>query len=151
MINLYPTKCNICGGKVVYTSNAAIYGRQYGSGYCYYCTNCGAYVGTHEPEPKKAYGILANAQMRTMKINCHAIFDNKWLGKPKARKKQKDLYRWLSVMMNIPLEECHFGYFDAEQLQKAYDILKQIENEELIYDNKGNIINLFDKRKENTL
>ena len=48
-ICLYPKTCNICGGEVIYTTNDKIYGKRYGSGYCYLCTNCGAYVGTHRP------------------------------------------------------------------------------------------------------
>lgn len=44
MINTHPTRCNICGGPVTYGSNARIYGREYGSGYCYLCQSCGAYV-----------------------------------------------------------------------------------------------------------
>ena len=39
-MNLSPKICNICGGKVVHTSNADIYGKQYGSGYCYLCIDC---------------------------------------------------------------------------------------------------------------
>lgn len=64
MIDLYPRKCNLCGGDVIYTSNSRIYGREYGSGKCYYCTKCHAYVGTHKPEPRKALGLLANPEMR---------------------------------------------------------------------------------------
>ena len=30
MIDKYPTVCNLCGGKVIYTSNARIYGKEYG-------------------------------------------------------------------------------------------------------------------------
>ena len=60
MINTQPKICNICGGKVIYTSNAAVYhGRQYGSGYCYLCLNCGAYA-----RPKEALRLLADASMR---------------------------------------------------------------------------------------
>ena len=29
MIDLHPIKCNICGGRVIYTSNTAIYGKAY--------------------------------------------------------------------------------------------------------------------------
>lgn len=146
MIDLYPTKCNICGGKVIYTENSTIYGKPYGSGYCYLCTQCGAYVGTHEPRPKEAFGILANKEMRDLKMACHELFDRKWLGKKKARKKRKDLYRWLSKLMNVPEEYCHFGYFDLEQLKKAYWILKTVENEDLVYDNQGNITNLINNK-----
>ena len=67
MINTHPTHCNICGGPVTYCSNARIYGREYGSGYCYLCEQCGAYVGTHKPRPREALGLLADEPMRTGK------------------------------------------------------------------------------------
>lgn len=75
MINTQPEVCNLCGGKVIYTSNARVYhGREYGSGYCYLCLACGAYVGTHKPHPKEALGLLADERMRKGKIMCHALF-----------------------------------------------------------------------------
>ena len=73
MINTHPTKCNICGGRVIYTSNSRIYGREYGSGYCYLCQSCGAYVGTHKPRPREAFGILADERMRNGK-RCAILF-----------------------------------------------------------------------------
>lgn len=51
-------KCNLCGGEVEYVSNEVVYGKRYGSGFCYRCKSCGAYVGTHEPRPLEPYGIL---------------------------------------------------------------------------------------------
>lgn len=141
MIDKYPTTCNLCGGKVIYTSNAQIYGKEYGSGKCYLCTSCGAYVGTHKPRPKEALGLLADARMRAGKQMCHAVFDSKWKGKPKAHKKRQDLYRWLAQRMDIPIDDCHFGYFDLTQLRKAYKILMEIKDQELKYDNNGNIVN----------
>lgn len=122
----YPTKCNICGGKVIYMSNAKIYGKEYGSGKCYFCTKCGAYVGTHKPRPKEALGILANAEMREMKMKCHELFDQKWKNEQTFKKRcsaRKKAYRELSGKLNIPIEECHFGYFDMEMLNKSYSIL----------------------------
>ena len=141
MIDKYPTTCNLCGGKVIYTSNAQIYGKEYGSGKCYLCTSCGAYVGTHKPRPREALGLLADARMRAGKQMCHAVFDSKWKGKPKAHKKMQDLYRWLAQRMDIPIDDCHFGYFDLTQLRKAYKILLEIKEQELKYDNNGNIVN----------
>lgn len=126
MIDLHPTTCNICGGKVIYTSNAAVYGREYGSGMCYLCTECGAYVGTHEPRPKEALGILSNKEMRNMKMACHSLFDAKWKDKPnKGSNPRRKAYHWLSERLGIPEEECHFGYFDVDMLQKAYSLLKE--------------------------
>lgn len=121
MVDLQPQKCNLCDGKVVYVSNAKIYGRQYGSGYCYYCTNCDAYVGTHKPRPKEAMGVLANKQMRYWKMKCHGLFDPLWKSK---RKKRGQLYSKLALQMGIPISQCHFGYFNLEDLKRAYEILE---------------------------
>lgn len=126
-INLYPEKCNICDGKVIYVSNARIYGREFGSGKCYYCTKCSAYVGTHMSRPKEAFGILANEEMRNLKMKCHHLFDAKWGKEPTIRKKKiarKRAYKDLAIKLGIPTKECHFGYFDMNMLNKAYEILK---------------------------
>lgn len=141
MIDLYPKKCNLCFGKVIYTSNAVVYyGKEYGSGKCYICQQCRAYTGTHKPRPREALGLLANERMRKGKIMCHDIFDSKWRGKPKARKKRKDLYTWLAKKLSIPVEVCHFGWFDLDTLIKAYRILEKIKDKPLEYNNKGDIV-----------
>lgn len=126
-VDLYPTKCNICGGKVIYTTNDKVYHRKYGSGYCYLCTECGAYVGTHKPRPKEALGMLADADMRLWKMYCHDVFDTMW----KTQKQRTELYKWLAKEMQCPLEECHFGHFDLEQLKKAYKILMEEKERQL--------------------
>ena len=141
MVNLHPTKCNLCSGRVIYTTNDRVYGKRYGSGYCYYCTKCGAYVGTHGPRPRDALGLLADEQMRKAKIACHDIFDSKWRKHVKAHKKRDDLYYWLAQKLDIPLDECHFGWFDIDMLIKAYQVLLTIKDVPLRYDNKGNLIN----------
>lgn len=139
MIDLHPTRCNICSGNVVYTSNAVIYGKEYGSGKCYICQSCGAYTGTHRPRPKEALGLLADEPMRKGKVYCHDLFDAMWKGKPKAQKKRKDLYKWLADQMGIPVEDCHFGHFDIQQLRQAYMILMSVRNKVMRYDNVGNL------------
>lgn len=123
----YPKKCNLCGGKVRYTSNAEIYGKEYGSGKCYLCEQCGAYVGTHKPRPKEALGLLADERMRKAKMICHDLFDSLWKGKKKAGRKRENLYLWLAGQMELPLELTHFGYMDLEQLRRAYKIIKEFK------------------------
>lgn len=106
-MDLYPTKCNICGSEVVYTSNKRIYGKEYGSGKCYLCTKCGAYVGTHKPRQKEALGILANSEMREMKMKCHELFDQKWKNEQTSKKRhneRKKAYRELANKLNIQIE-----------------------------------------------
>ena len=138
MIDFRPTKCNLCGGKVIYTSNAAIYGRQYGSGYCYLCTSCGAFVGTHVPHPEEALGILADEKMRKAKIRCHDLFDIHWKDKgTESRRYRNALYRWLAKRLRILVEECHFGYFDLDMLKKAYSILEEVKDMEMSLNARG--------------
>lgn len=124
MIDLHPTTCNLCGGKVVLISNSKIYGREYGSGLCYFCTECGAYVGTHQPRPTEAMGVLSNKEMRDMKMKCHDLFDAHWKSSRHKKIARNKAYSDLANKMHIKVSDCHFGYFDMEQLNKAYKILK---------------------------
>lgn len=136
-VNLQPTICNICGGEVEYIENSKIYGKSYGSGWCYHCKKCGAYVGTHKPRPKEALGILADDEMKQWKMWCHNLFDRLWKGVPEYFKldgtrvkavppkmKRGQAYKRLAKEMGIPESECHFGYFNVKQLKRAYAILK---------------------------
>ena len=123
-VNKFPTKCNICGGTVIYTTNDKIYhGKSYGSGYCYLCTCCGAYVGTHKPRPREALGLLADKQMRLGKMYCHKLFDKKWKNKRGGKFLREKAYKELAEKLSIPFKECHFGYFDIKMLRKSYKIL----------------------------
>ena len=123
-MNLKPKTCNICGqNTVIFASNSIIYGKEYGSGKCYYCTNCGAYVGTHKPRPEEAMGILATKEMRDMKTKCHALFDSHWKNEKDKRSARNKAYEQLANDMEISVKECHFGWFDMETLKKAYFIL----------------------------
>lgn len=123
LINLNPEICNICYGEVIYTTNDKVYGKRYGSGYCYFCTSCKAYVGTHKPRPKEALGLLANKEMRNMRSRCHYLFDQFWEGKNKQTR--ESAYAKLAQALGIELADCHFGYFNLEQLKKAYDIISR--------------------------
>lgn len=120
MIDLHPKVCNLCGGKVVYIENSQIYGKSYGSGYCYFCTKCHSFVGTHKDKPRKAMGILANKSMRVWKRRCHKVFDSMW----QTHQQRQFLYEKLAKALNIRVEDCHFGYFDVPMLQKSYDIIR---------------------------
>ena len=133
MIDLQPTKCNICNGKVIFASNSIVYGKEYGSGKCYFCTNCGAYVGTHKPRPREALGILANKEMRDMKMQCHELFDSYWKNESSNEERhstRSNAYCKLAGEIGIPIEECHFGHFNLDMLNKAYAVLQKWEKNE---------------------
>lgn len=114
-----PKTCPYCNSKVIYTSNAAIYGREYGNGRCYKCTKCDAYVGVHSGT-KVPLGRLANRELRELKKECHALFDPVW---KKKKIKRSAAYIRLANLLGIPHSECHFGWFDKEMLLKSKEIL----------------------------
>ena len=133
-VPLRPTVCNLCGGKVILMDNANIYGKSYGSGKCYFCTNCHAFVGTHKPWPDIALGVLSDSRMRAGRRYCHALFDSLWNGSKKNRsRKRQAAYDWLTEQMGIPRNMGHFGYFDLQQLRQAYRILKTVEGKKPLY------------------
>lgn len=132
-VELHPRECNLCGGKVIYTSNSMIYGRPYGSGMMYYCTQCGAYAGTSKSSPTKAMGILANKAMRELKDKCHNMFNDRW----QSKEGRELAYQTLAKELGIPPNECRFGWFDLDMLNRAYEILKESEDERTPEEEKG--------------
>ena len=68
--------------------------------------------------------------MRSMKMKCHRLFDRQWENEPTSRRKhlaRRKAYEELAARLNIPVNECHFGYFDMDMLVKSYNLLSQEE------------------------
>lgn len=115
-----PTQCPYCNEAVRYTSNAEVYGREYGNGRCYKCEGCDAYVGVHTGT-RIPLGRLANKELRELKMQCHALFDPVWKLNKNIRREQA--YGRLANILNIPKKECHFGWFDRDMLLRAMTIV----------------------------
>lgn len=123
--------CPYCGKKVIYTSNGVLYnGREYGNKMCYFCTGCGASVGVHSINGKRSnrdkpsrrpLGILATRNMKYLKMKDHEMFDYYWRVLNNSR---SSMYIKLAKDMKIPVERCHFGWFNYEDLMKAKKILE---------------------------
>lgn len=122
-----PTTCRYCGGPVILTSNAEIYGREYGTGKCYLCRNCNAYVGVH-PGTIIPLGTLANKELREMRNKAHNEFDKLW--KNKIIKSRYKAYCWLANEMNLKVKETHIGWFEKEQCMRVIELVKKKLNKE---------------------
>ena len=122
-----PTICRYCRNKVIYTSNSKIYGKEYGNGKCYLCTNCGAYVGVHSGTDIPL-GTLANDELRKYRKLAHFYFDKIWKGSKKI-KTRKEAYKWLSQKLKISIKSTHIAMFEKEQCQQtikfSYKLLKE--------------------------
>lgn len=118
-----PTTCRYCGNGVVFTSNAEIYGREYGNGKCYLCRNCKAFVGVHTGTIIPL-GTLANDALRKARNKAHNEFDKLWK-QPTRIMKRLDAYKWLSKKMGLKLEETHIALFEIEQCEKVIELVKK--------------------------
>lgn len=99
----------------------------------YICKPCNAYVGVHKGTDK-AFGRLANEELRGAKILAHFYFDqiartsliNKiWREYIPGFTNRNKAYLWLSRQLNIPIEQCHIGMFDVEQCNRVAEICLQ--------------------------
>jgi len=106
----------------VFASNAEVYGRKYGNGMCYKCTACDSYVGVHNGT-KEPLGRLANKELRTLKVECHNLFDPIWKG-PYKTLQRTAAYTKLAELLGIRYHECHFGWFDKAMLLRCIEILE---------------------------
>lgn len=117
-----PTVCRYCGSEVVFTSNAEIYGKEYGNGKCFLCRNCRAFVGVHT-ETLTPLGTLANDELRKWRNKAHNEFDKLWKS-PTRIMTRHNAYKWLSEKMDLKKEKCHIALFEIEQCKQVIDIVK---------------------------
>ncbi len=120
MIDKKPKICPFCGSEVKFGSMDEFGIRNFESGYCYICTNCGAYTGTSKKSPFEALGTLADKETRRLRGECHNEFKKHHM----TSYGKSLVYYKLSKELNIPYEECHFGYMDKNMLRKSLDIMK---------------------------
>jgi len=116
--------CPYCEGRVELVSNEQIYGREYGDWpYVYLCRPCDARVGLH-PYTDIPLGTLADNDLREARKSAKEPFQSLWKGPFKRFDSRNEAYKWLASEMNIPLEECHFGWFDEAQCAVAEQICR---------------------------
>jgi hypothetical protein len=120
-----PDACLYCNGYVILTTNDFIYnGRQYGKNgnyNCYVCIVCKASVGTHQ-DGVTPLGRLADKELKLLKIEAHSLFDPIWKS---GKMKRHQAYSLMAKRLGIPVNECHFGWFDKDMLLKAIQILER--------------------------
>lgn len=118
-----PTICRYCESPVVYTSNAEIYGREYGEGKCYLCRNCRAFVGVH-PGTDTPLGTLANEELRRYRKAAHYWFDQLWKGPTRQMTRYK-AYGWLAEQLGLPREKTHMAMFEKEQCEATIRLSRE--------------------------
>ena len=94
----------------------------------YQCEKCDARVGCHEGS-KRAFGKLANAELRLLRNDAHYSFDQLWIRKMQRKGIRKPdarraAYVWLAGQMGLTIATAHIGNFSLEQCKEAVSICK---------------------------
>jgi len=126
-----PTECPHCFdhstgkpyGNIDIVNNEEIYGRSYGEWpWVYQCQQCEAYVGIH-PFTNIPLGTLADGPTRQARKRCKEPFENLHRS---GRMTRREAYQQLADKMGIPVERCHFGWFDIDQCNQAAEAARSI-------------------------
>lgn len=115
--------CPYCGqpAKLVYGDAIYPHRRDLHDKRFYQCKPCDAYVGCHK-NTSKAFGTLANAELRKARSAAHAEFDPIWrLG----YLDRVDAYKWLAEQLGLPKDKTHIGMFDLDQCMLVYLLAKE--------------------------
>lgn len=114
-----PAVCPHCGDKVEIVGNETIYGKPQGEWpWAYRCGSCGAYVGMH-PYTNIPLGTLATENLRKARVRAKQPFETWRLSRKLDR---STAYTTLADKLGIPVEECHFGWFDLQRCAQAESI-----------------------------
>lgn len=119
-----PEQCNCCGREAVeIKNNAEVYGRSYGDWpWIFVCVSCGAYVSMH-PFTNIPLGTLADAKTREARKECKRPFMQIY---EKGLMDRSAAYSALAKKLDIPVGECHFGWFNADMCKRAAEASQQI-------------------------
>ena len=115
--------CPYCNCETKTVTDKEIYGPQsnYNKSFIQCIQNSDHYVGTFANG--KSLGRLANSELRKLKREGHAIFDQLWQGEDAPFKTRDKSYIWLSRKMRLSKELTHFAMFNDEQCLQSVKIV----------------------------
>jgi hypothetical protein len=127
-----PTRCHLCTGEEIeIVGHKEIYnGREYGEWpWCYRCKSCKAYVGMH-PFTNLPLGTLADEALRQARKYGKEPFE---LLHKSGKMTRDQAYAELAAALDIPQNECHFGWFDEPMCWEAMEWAIEKQKELGIY------------------
>lgn len=137
-----------CGSETEYKDSAELYhGRSYGMRWiCKRFPDCRGSVGAH-PDGRPL-GTVPNPEDKVWRGRLHALIDPLWRNPSPTddrRKKYRrgSVYRWLSIITNLPIDEVHVGMWDAEMCQKVLKLIEQYP-----YEQRYELIPYYIERKD---
>ncbi len=127
-------RAELVTGQVIYPGRADLYTKRF-----WLCDPCDAYVGCH-PGSTRPLGTLAGPELRRARMRAHNALDPLWrhaedhypdLPKRKIRAirniARSRVYRWLSLRLGIPEDQCHIGQSDVETCEAIVQALQVVD------------------------
>lgn len=84
----------------------------------YVCFSCDARVGCHK-KTKKPMGVLANAELRELRMMTHSTFDKLW---KRGKRSRRGAYESLAESLGISVDDCHIGMFGTKNCKKTIEL-----------------------------
>lgn len=122
----YTVICPYCNKEATFMSSKDFYGTDYGTN-LYVCKPCDARVGAHK-NTSEPLGTMANAMLRQVRMDAHKLVDPIWKN-PFNSNTRSVVYKAISSLMNIPIEETHIGMFDYGKCQAVMYLVRNGEIE----------------------
>lgn len=110
--------CPYCHKEARWVDNKEVYGKRYGKSYmCWYCSDCDAYVGCHN-NTIYPLGVMANKELRLMRIKAHHAFDPLWKS---GRLRRDEAYETIAHILG---RDFHVGESDLETCKEVIEAVK---------------------------
>lgn len=124
-----PIKCDDCGSpRVALQKRSYMKLRTYRAwDLIWHCEDCRANVGCHEGTDIP-FGLMADAQTRDARWQCHREFDALWKGRTKVMCRD-DAYAWMAVALSIPIERAHIGMLNERQCEAIMEGIKKFRHD----------------------
>lgn len=131
--------CPYCKKQTEIVTSLQFYGVDYGT-HLYVCVPCDARVGAHK-NTLEPLGTMANALLRKTRMDAHKAVDPIWRN-PFSIHDRTAVYKAISKLMGISIEETHIGMFDYGKchavmfLARTGEIERYLNEQEQIKRNK---------------
>ena len=108
----------------------------------YVCKNypiCDSYVRV-QPGTKIPMGTMANGELRRLRTEAHWHFDQLY---KRGYMTKDDAYRWLAVVLCVPLNQAHIGMLGEYYCKKVIEESKKLLNRQTMHFITGASIPIF--------
>ena len=118
-------RCPYCNCATKKVTDIEIYGphSNYNQSFIQCEMNTDHYVGTFANG--QALGRLADAELRKLKREGHALFDQLWQGENAVFRTRDQAYVWLARNMRLSNDLTHFAMFNNEQCVQSMNLVRE--------------------------